>query len=440
MSVECDVETEQRPNEQIRPDSREFTFEFSTPENEYVNMRETEIALTMRFTTESENWTFTPEIDLLDCLIESADIWINDKLLTHTSSLYPYKALFQSLVTCAPGSVNGYKSANRIDPRGGFWKDSSAGKAGPWFELRGKLFLDLSGQQKAILGGCRFKIVLKLSKPSFVVYYSKTGTSSETRSQPSEPSTSLTKPKTTDDDAGDDNDNSINAASLITALKPRDANYEINEIALIVHRACATGRTIDAHRKALNMTTAKYPINRIEMRSINITPNINDFKSGPVFNGQLPRRVAVFFTRSAAVNGDYALSPFSFLHHDINYLAFDIDGVEYPRNAFTPDFERNRFMREYYTFLQSFNLDVPSVEFQIPHSKYKTSTIFAYNFAPDLSGGCCYGHVNLIKKGTFALRIKFKKVPLMPLTALVFAEFDNIIQIDRNGEVSTDYI
>ncbi len=66
--------------------------------------------------------------------------------------------------------------------------------------------------------------------------------------------------------------------------------------------------------------------------------------------------------------------------------------------------------------------------------------ILAFNFASDLSGGVEFGHLNLIKHGSMGLHLKFESSPPLTITAFIHAEFDNLIQIDNDGNVATDYM
>lgn len=413
ISVDRDIETEHRPNFPIKEGVRELVFEFSTPDFEYVSMRETEFSLNLRFKTASANWTFKPELNFLDTLIESVDIWINDKLVTHSTSTYPWRASIYKFLNTSSEAQSGHLTTTIADPDGVLWKPSdTSSKEGPWFELRGKLYTDLTLQNRAILGGCKYKIIVRLNKRESLFQYITAITSAAKTGQTSQPTVQL----------------------------PMDVEYEINEASLLVHRSLVTPLTLSAHRSALAKATAKYPINRVEIKTITITPNINDIKTESIFTGQLPRRVCVLFVPTEATLGDLKSSLYTFGHFNLNYLAFDIDGVEFPRNGFTPDFEKKRYMREYYTFMQSFNQDTSDATLPLSYPRWASSPVFAYNFAPDLSGGCDFGHINTVKQGSLGMRIRFLRAPIQPITAFIHAEFDNLIEIDKAGTVTTDYM
>ena len=107
-----------------------------------------------------------------------------------------------------------------------------------------------------------------------------------------------------------------------------------------------------------------------------------------------------------------------------------------------PDFSKNLYMREYYAFLQTFNQDTTSPVFSQNYDSYRNgNTVFCYNFSPDLGDGCGFGgYLSLIKTGTLGLHVRFASAPTEPHIAIIFAEFDNLIQVDKNLQVTTDYI
>lgn len=224
---------------------------------------------------------------------------------------------------------------------------------------------------------------------------------------------------------------------------PFEPSFEIGTISLLVHRTLVSEGTLTAHTRALQHATAKYPISRHEVQGITINSGVMDVVLERIFNGQLPRRVLVGFVRVASFNGTYNKSGFLFEHFDFNHLNFTIDGISYPRTPYMPDFSKKLYMREYYAFMQTFDqdTDAPSLELSYDDFIEKNKIFFAYNFAPDLGDGCGFGgYLNLIKSGSFSLHIRFATALKEPIVTVVFAEFDNLIQINKNLEVTTDYV
>ena len=62
--------------------------------------------------------------------------------------------------------------------------------------------------------------------------------------------------------------------------------------------------------------------------------------------------------------------------------------------------------------------------------------INAIDLSPDLSDG---DHLELREKGCVGLEIRFNHAIPVTLNVVVYAEFENLIQIDRNRRVLYDY-
>jgi len=66
--------------------------------------------------------------------------------------------------------------------------------------------------------------------------------------------------------------------------------------------------------------------------------------------------------------------------------------------------------------------------------------MFGFNFADDGSNGCgMNGHVNPIKRGSLGLKMMFRRPLDEAINVLMYCEFDNVIEIDKDHQVTTDY-
>ena len=490
LSVTEDIETEQRTINVVKPDSREFAFEFTTAPDEYVNFRETELYLRLRFVLpKGLTWVdFITESNFMHTLIQSIDIAINDTPVTRAAQTYAWRAFFESCLQASSDALSGWMTSAMVVPEYAsntcrYIPEDPQSQVGPFFELRGKLKLDLAQQGRAILGGCKYHINFILNRNQFVFNvrpeshvlpvestrtaniaargYKRYGDPTTTaEGSPWPPKSKLAKYNASDTvpmeldtqsqiGRGADQKSLSRPAReatkpLVQAIKRTDLcpEYELNDALLFVHRSKITPSTLEAHRRALSTTTAKYPITRVEVKTLTINPGLSDITTEPIFNGQLPRRIFVGFIPNEAVIGTTSFCSFRFEPHDVNYLAFTIDGLQYPRNAYKPDFDENKYMREYYGLMQALNLDSSTVPGRLSIEQYKESAaLYAYNFSPDMGDGPSLGAAaNLIKRGVLGMHVRFKKPPTKTLSAIVYAEFDNIMEINKDGRVSMDYM
>lgn len=414
LSVVNDLETEHRPIQPMSAD-RLAQFEFSTAPNEYVKWTDTELYVKMRIKVTTSppaeiklaDWkNLSLSENFMHTMIQSLDLSINGRVITKSSITYPYRAFFDHLIGYSPDAKHGHLSSvmyngadeKRDSSRFMPLSDAVAQSYGEYFELRGRLCFDLAQQARAMIGGCTYKLEIRFNKPEFV-FQKK-------------------------------------------AEWKASVDWDIANLTLIIHRSVVSGGTLTAHTKALSHATAKYPITRHEVQTVTVSPGLLDVTLDRIFTGQLPRRVLVAFVKAAAFRGSFDEEPFYFDHFNINHLSFNIDGQAYPRSPFQPNFSSKLYMREYYSFLQTFNQDSIDPNLQLDYHDYLNGhTYFCYNFAPDLGDGCGFGgYLSLIKRGTLGLHLRFSRPPAEPFTAIIFAEFDNLIEIDKDRQVTTDYI
>ena len=410
LSVVNDIETEHRPLLPMSND-RLAVFEFTTAPNEYVKWTETEIYMKLRIKLTAlqgavefkrTDWEkIKTEPNFMHTMIQSLNLSINGRVVTKSSITYPYRAFVDTLIGYSDDAKESHlssilwtKNPARMMPRA----TATDLTVGEYFELRGKLCLDLAQQGRAMVGGCTFKLELRFNNPEMA----------------------FTRP----------------------ADLKYNIDWDISNLTLLVHRTVVSDGTLAAHIRALQHATAKYPITRHEIKTVTVNAGLMDVMLDSIFTGQLPRRILVGFVKASAFRGSFTRELFNFEHLNINHLSFNIDGRSYPRAPYTPDFENELFMREYYSCLQTFNQDTISPVFTLSMEDYLESrAFFCYNFAPDLSDGYGVGgYLNLIKSGSLGMHVRFTKQTPEPYIAIVFAEFDNLIQIDKNNQVTTDYI
>jgi len=62
--------------------------------------------------------------------------------------------------------------------------------------------------------------------------------------------------------------------------------------------------------------------------------------------------------------------------------------------------------------------------------------LYAFDLTPDLAED---DHFNLTKQGSVRLVLKFANALTDPVTLIAYAEFQNVIEIDRNRNVIYDF-
>ncbi|KAK3932720.1 hypothetical protein KUF71_002691 [Frankliniella fusca] len=193
-----------------------------------------------------------------------------------------------------------------------------------------------------------------------------------------------------------------------------------------------------AHAQALEKSPAKYPVNRIDIKTVTITQGLRDKTIDNLFLNSLPQRVIIGFVDNRAFNGDYTRNPFNFQHFNLNYIQMHVDGDPVPAQPLTPDFSNDLYMECYNTLFSGTGIHWKDEGNNISWSAYpKGSTLFAFDLSPDWSAN--QPHWNLQRQGTLRLDLRFAAPLAQPINCIIYAEFQNLIEIDKNRNVIVDF-
>jgi len=343
-------------------------------------------------------------------MFRQVDVEIDGKQITTSPQTYAYKSRFEhdlgftadakkSHLTAAGAYNDTNEKKDFPEERSKILKPESVATdgSGKFIELMGKLHLDLAFQPRAIVGGVKLIITLIPQDPKFYL---------------------LLKDDT---------------------IVPK---VIFENASLFLHRSKVSIPVVEAHNLALTKTTAKYPMSRSLVKAFNVNSGSNDITIDNAISGQLPRRVFLAMVSNDAFNGNFIKNPFRFQHFNLNYLAFYIDGTQYPQTAMKPDFVNNLFVREYLSLFEASNqINTDSTIDWSLNEWANGNTIFGCNFAPDLSDDCNrMGYVNSIRKGSMRIDLKFSTSLTETITVLLYSEFDNLLEINNERTVITDYI
>lgn len=345
-----------------------------------------------------------PVNNFLHSIFSQVDIHLNQKCITPPSNNYNYRSYIENLLNYGCDAKNSHLSsviwekdmAGKMDTldvvngNTGYMKRHSISKDEQIIEMYGNLHCDIFNQDKFMINGVDMGVKLIKAKNEFVLMGSNKG------------------------------------------------HLEIVDANLFVRKVKINPSILIAHTKALSVSTAKYPITRVEIKTVTISRDIQSKTIDNLYLGQLPKRCIIGFVESTAFNGSLAQNPYNFQHFNHNYLALYVDSVQIPSKPLTPDFEKKMFTRSYHTLFSGSGVHFGDIGNDISLSDYPGGyCLVAFDLTPDLS--CHDSHWNIIKSGSLRVEIRFSKPLEKTITAVIFSEFDNIIEIDRNRNVIIDY-
>ncbi|KAK3910211.1 LOW QUALITY PROTEIN: hypothetical protein KUF71_004085 [Frankliniella fusca] len=173
----------------------------------------------------------------------------------------------------------------------------------------------------------------------------------------------------------------------------------------------------------------------VDIKTVTIAQGMLSETIDNLFINQLPQRVIIGFVDNRAYNGDYTRNLYNFQHFHLNYLLLHVDGQAVPSHPLTPDFSEDLYMECYNTLFSGTGIDEGN---GMSWSDYpKENTLFVFDLSPDLSAS--EPHWNLQRQITIRLDLRFAEPLAQPINCVVYAEFQNLIEIDNDRNVMVDY-
>ena len=150
-------------------------------------------------------------------------------------------------------------------------------------------------------------------------------------------------------------------------------------------------------------------------------------------------RVVLGFVDNASFNGSYNRNPYNFRHYDISQVRIMIDGQQQHVRPFEPNFANNWYIREYMSLFEGVSKIGKDEGVDITRDDYAHGyTLFCWDLSPDQCDGGG-GHMNLARDGTVRLDVRFNTALAGTINAVVYGEFENLIEIDKHKQVLIDY-
>jgi len=429
-SIERTTVREIRPLSVPRSDAP-IEFVFTTSPEQYLMLGETYLSLRVKVTLydsknklalQSNMQKVKVAKNFFHSLFKSVSLTINDKVLTLSPNDYAYKVFIENLFGFSEHAKKAHLTAEEYTTNvvkeeiiPAFIEEPddnslNAGKATPTkadslvrvekqsvaniMELLGRLHLDLTFQELAIVGGCTIKIRLIPNDASFFLQW------------PDEH-----RPK-----------------------------VEFERVSLFATVALATPTLLEKHLKAWNTSPVKYFFTRPDVKTHSLAFGTRDYNINNFIFGQLPRRILMFIVANENYNGTKDTDPFDIVHCNLNHISISINGMIHPEHVYEPDFDDGMYTIPYIGLYRTLNQNDTDCYYVCSKAQFAQHPIFAFQLSADLSNGSALGgHLSPIQNGVLNINLRFKG-PLMGVYSLIaYCEFDNCIQIDNNGTVATDY-
>jgi hypothetical protein len=339
-------------------------------------------------------------------LFSELDLKLNDTLISSTNNTYAYRAYLETLLSYGQDAKDSQLTAamyykdtaghmDITDPAGAnqglvnrfnFFQQSNV------VDMIDKLHIDLCFQERFIPSDVGFRLRLVRSKDPFC---------------------------------------------LMSPANNATFRLQIVDCKLYVRKVRLSPSVFVAHAKALELGNAKYPVNRVVCKSFTVPQGNMDFTQENIFNGVLPSRLVVGMVDNDALNGVYTKNPYNFKHYNLAQLKLYLDGQQQSFNPIDTDFVNNQFIKAYLSLFEGTGKFGKNEGVDIKRNEYSEGyTLFAWDLSPDLSD---HDHLNLARVGSVRLDAKFRAALPNTINVIVYAEFESLIEIDRNKNVLCEY-
>ena len=216
-----------------------------------------------------------------------------------------------------------------------------------------------------------------------------------------------------------------------------DYMVELTNALLYCRKAVPSDAVQLSHIRALQNSSAKYPIWRVEVKSCTVPCGTYLISKENLFLGQLPRQIVFGLVENESFNGAIEKNPFNFKHCSVNFVFLYRDGEQIPSNPLQLNYSQNRYIQSFLSLFTDSGLYLNDFGNGISRNSYPAGhSLYAIDLTPDMSASCY--HFQLAKTGNIGLELHFS-TPTETTNVVVHAEFDNLLQIDRDRNTLIDY-
>ena len=383
---------------------------------EYIDLQETKLHLQCKLLTlegkkiDKDKTTTdkggpAPTNNLLHSLFSQVDVYLNDKLVSTSNNLYPYRAYLETLLnhgndpkdshlTCAlyyPDASDNIELAHGspdYQANSGMKKRQEVAITNTQFDLIGPIHSDFFHQNRYLLNNVDVKIRFVRTSDAFCVM--------------------------------------------------GNGKMVIDQATLFVHKVRLSPSLMLAHAQLLTKRPARYPFHRVEMKSFSIAQGQMSVNRDNIVLGQLPTHVMVGLVDSEAESGKALLNPFNFQHFNLNYLSLQVGSEQIPSTPLQPDFKEGLYIREYQQLLESIGFWHSDKGVNFSREDYpKGYTLYGFNLTPNKQQ--CSEAFNLLKQGNLQLNMKFAEKTPKTITVILYLVYQNMMEIDHARNVLFDF-
>ena len=338
-------------------------------------------------------------------IFSQLDVTLGDRIISHSSNSYPYRCIIECLTNYNREALDiqfgnalfsmdtaGHMDVAVVDgnnaglkKRGGYTANSRT------IEMTSAIHSDIFHQDRLLINGIDLKLKFTRSKNSFCL---------------------------------------MNATA-------EEYKVVLENVSLFIKKVGISPPVRLAHAKALQQANARYPIDRVVVKTYSLTAGSRVAGIDHLFLGKIPEKVVIGFVNDIAFNGSYAHNPFNFHHYDIEFFCLYIDGQQFPAKPYQGRLERGGGAREYQNLYASTGCYLKNQAMAIDRDQFISGyTLYCFNLNADDANG---GHMSLARNGNARVELRFANPLPHTINMICYSVETSIIEISSRRQVLTEF-
>ena len=197
---------------------------------------------------------------------------------------------------------------------------------------------------------------------------------------------------------------------------------------LFVKKAAIAPAVQKAHILALERTTVKYPLRPVECKVYSIPTGALSHTHENLFLGALPKRLVLCCIDNKPVSRQEQRHQ---LRLRVRRRSSDT------RQTLPAQLRRRPLRQELREHVHLDRQDMAGRGNCLTREEYRDGyTYFCFDLTPDQCDGPCF---NLVQKGNLRLKFHFRAALQTTVNVVAYAEFESVLEIDKNRNVIYDY-
>lgn len=358
----------------------------------------------------TENEYVGPVNLFLQSMFSQVEVTMQGKLITSSTSHYPYKSMIQTLLSYGGGAKSTQLTSqlwlkdipghlDDADVNGG--TNGALNKRSLYFaqskttDMEGRLCHDLFNLDRLILNQVSINVRLTKARPEFC---------------------------------------------LMTTEETPDFKVELIEVVLKACKCRINPAVIYGHAEILKTINAKYPFTKTEVKQIAIAAETVNFEQDQLFQNTQPNRVVIGFVNALGAAGSFTKNPFNFQHFDINQIGLFVDNVPVTGNVMRLNFNATTGRTIIPAFNNMFEVTdkwMHDTDNQLDRNDFAGGYgLFCFEVSPQFGDEGSY--LNLLKQGNVRLQVQFGTALKEAVTCIVYAEYPGYFEINAARDVVTE--